>query len=161
MMKQKTNRSARPLTVRLLCAMLCALLAAGILAGCGKKTSDTPKPSGTASATVTDAPTDTEPADSSDDLDDSYHFDRDFIILSRESTAGEFDSTSAISGDDVANAIYSRNAQVEARADVTIKVEKLNSANGRRRKQGIPAAATRNSKVASAPMRSRARAPMT
>ena len=106
MMKQKTNRSARPLTVRLLCAMLCALLAAGILAGCGKKTSDTPKPSGTAGATVTDAPTDTEPADSSDDLDDSYHFDRDFIILSRESTAGEFDSTSAISGDDVANAIY-------------------------------------------------------
>lgn len=106
--------------------MLCALLAAGILAGCGKKTSDTPKPSGTASATVTDAPTETEPADSSDDLDDSYHFDRDFIILSRESTAGEFDSTSAISGDDVANAIYSRNAQVEARADVTIKVEKLN-----------------------------------
>ena len=129
MMKQKTNRSARPLTVRLLCAMLCALLAAGILAGCGKKTSDTPKPSGTASATVTDAPTETEPADSSDDLDDSYHFDRDFIILSRESTAYEFDSTSAISG--------------------------------RRRKQGIPAAATRNSKVASAPMRSRARAPMT
>ncbi len=125
-MKQKTNRSARPLTVRLLCALLCALLAAGILAGCGKKTSDTPKPSGTASATVTDAPTDTEPADGSDDLDDSYHFDRDFIILSRESTAGEFDSTSAISGDDVANAIYSRNAQVEARADVTIKVEKLN-----------------------------------
>lgn len=122
-MKQKNRSSVHCLFARWLCVLLCALLAAGVLAGC-RKQPDTPAPAGTTATPATDPDpgTDTEPEDNRDDLDDAYHFDRTFTILSRESTAGEFDSASAIGSDEVANAIFSRNAQVEARADVTIKV---------------------------------------
>ncbi len=120
-MKQKSKQSARTLVIRLLCVLLCVLVTAGVLAGCRKKP-DNGKPSGTTS--------DTEPADGRDDLDDSYHFDRDFRILSRKITekftASEFDSPSSIGSDTVANAVFSRNALVEKRADVTIKVIPLN-----------------------------------
>lgn len=130
-MKQKSKQSARTLVIRLLCVLLCVLVTAGVLAGCRKKP-DNGKPSGTTAAPAndSDAASDTEPADGRDDLDDSYHFDRDFRILSRKITdkfkESEFDSPSSIGSDTVANAVFSRNALVEKRADVTIKVIPLN-----------------------------------
>lgn len=122
-MKQKSKQSARTLVIRLLCVLLCVLVTAGVLAGCRKKP-DNGKPSGTTAAPAndSDAASDTEPADGRDDLDDSYHFDRDFRILSRESTADEFESSSSIGANTVSNAVFSRNALVEKRADVTIRV---------------------------------------
>ena len=122
-MKQKSKQSARTLVIRLLCVLLCVLVTAGVLAGCRKKP-DNGKPSGTTAAPAndSDAASDTEPADGRDDLDDSYHFDRDFRILSRKSTVDEFESSSSIGANTVSNAVFSRNALVEKRADVTIKV---------------------------------------
>ncbi len=120
--QQKHKRIAALLLV------LCVLIATFAAVGCGGKKVP-PIESGTASGSDTrkEAKTEeqTEAPDDSDDLDDSYDFDRDYVILSRESTAYEFESDSNASTDIVANAVYSRNTAVEERANVTVKVEKL------------------------------------